>query len=58
MVGAELQRAHIDLDVVFQEVLSQLTDLFGPSGTPHQRLSVWLQDEGANTERTECYFQT
>lgn len=53
MVGAELQRAYVDLDVVFEEVLGQLTDLFGPSGAPHERLSVGLPDERANRKKRD-----
>lgn len=44
VVGTELQSSHIDLDIIFQEVLSQLTNLFGPGSTPHQSLPVWLQE--------------
>lgn len=42
VVGTELQRPNIDLDVLLQEVLCQLANLFGPSGTPHQSLAVRL----------------
>lgn len=42
VVGTELQRTNVDLDVVFQEVLSQLANFLRPGGTPHQGLTVWL----------------
>lgn len=44
VVGAELQSANINLDVVLQEVLSELPNLLWPSCTPHQSLSVRLSD--------------
>lgn len=44
VVGAELQSADVDLDVVLQEVLGELTDLLRPGGAPHQRLSVRLRN--------------
>lgn len=45
VVGAEFQSSDIDLDIIFQEVLCQLADLFGPRGAPHQGLSVGLGQE-------------
>lgn len=48
VVGAELQSSDIDLDVVPQEVLSQLPNLFWPRCTPHQSLSVRLRDGEGN----------
>ncbi|TNN69514.1 hypothetical protein EYF80_020348 [Liparis tanakae] len=42
VVGTELQRTNVDLDVVLQEVLSQLANFFRPGGAPHQGLTVWL----------------
>lgn len=42
VIGAQLQGSNIDLNVVLQEVLSQLTNFFRPSGAPHQSLTVWL----------------
>lgn len=42
VVGAQLQRPHVDLDVLFQEVFSQLANLFGPCGAPHQSLTIRL----------------
>lgn len=35
MVGTEFQVPHIDLDIVMQEVFSQLAHLLWPSSTPH-----------------------
>lgn len=43
VVGAELQRPNVDLDVLLQEILGKLANLFGPSGAPHQSLTVRLQ---------------
>lgn len=45
VVGAELQSAHVDLDVLLQEVLSQLAHLLGPGGTPHEGLTIRLREE-------------
>lgn len=44
VVGAELQSADINLDVVLQEVLSKLPNFLWPGRTPHQSLSVRLRD--------------
>lgn len=43
VVGTELQSTNIYLDVVLQEVLSELPNLLWPSCTPHQSLSVRLR---------------
>lgn len=43
VVGTELQSTNINLDVLLQEVLSQLPYLFWPGCTPHQGLSVRLR---------------
>lgn len=45
VIGAEFQRSNVDLDIVFQKVLCQLSNLFWPGGTPHQSLSVGLAKE-------------
>lgn len=50
VVGAELQRSNVDLDVVFQKVLGQLANLFRPGSTPHQCLSVRLVARSASPE--------
>lgn len=50
MVGTELKGSNINLDVVPQKVFSELTDIFGPSCTPHKCLSVRL---GCRTEKDE-----
>lgn len=47
VVGAELQSANVDLDVVLQEVLRKLANILRPGCAPHQRLSIRLkQREG------------
>lgn len=51
VVGAELQRSNIDLDIVFQKVLCQLANLFRPGSAPHQRLSVGLGKEHTKKEK-------
>lgn len=45
VVGTELQGPDVNLNVVPQEVLGELTDLFWPGRTPHQGLSVGLRDQ-------------
>lgn len=42
VVGTELQSTDVDLDVVLQEVFSQLANFLWPSGAPHQSLTVRL----------------
>lgn len=42
VVSAEFQCSNIDLDIVLQEVLCKLANLFRPGSTPHQGLSVRL----------------
>lgn len=53
VVGAELQRSNVDLDVVFQKVLGQLANLFRPGSAPHQCLSVRLVARSASPEMEE-----
>ena len=48
VVGAELQSSNVNLDIVFQEVLCQLANVFGPSSTPHEGLSVRLARSTSN----------
>lgn len=45
VVGTELQRTNVDLYIFFQEIFGQLTNLFWPSGTPHQSLAVRLRNK-------------
>lgn len=42
MVGTELQCPNVDLNIVLQEVLSQLANFLRPGGAPHQGLTIWL----------------
>jgi hypothetical protein len=42
VVGSQLQRSNIDLDVVLQKLLGQDSYFFGPGCGPHQSLSVRL----------------
>lgn len=62
VVGAELQRSNVDLDVVFQKVLGQLANLFRPRSAPHQCLSVRLVAKNASAgngekKKKECQIQ-
>lgn len=54
VVGTKLQRTYIDLNILFQKVLSQLTHLFRPGSTPHQRLSVRLSNQKKKSELSKC----
>ncbi len=40
VVGRQLQRPDVHLDVVGEEVLGELAHLLGPRGGPHERLPV------------------
>ena len=58
VVGGKISGSNVDLDVIVQEVRSQLTDFLGPSGGPHASLTVRanLADDLANL-RLETHVQ-
>jgi hypothetical protein len=41
VVSAERACSDVDVDVVFQEILSKTTNFFRPGSRPHEDLSVW-----------------
>lgn len=45
MVGGKREGAHVELDVVLEEVFCEISHLLGPCGGPHEGLSVRLQNK-------------
>ena len=45
VVGVQLERPDVDLDVRLQEVLGQVLHVLRPSRAPHERLTVGLQHD-------------
>ena len=46
VVSSQLEGANVDLHIVGQEVLRQSLNLLRPGGTPHQSLTIRLEQKG------------